>query len=317
MSADTSSYLASARTTSIAMIIAVLFVGQLGIGIFNRMAMLSRARQGLAAAVFGERVGPSRCVTPAELAAINTTERVPGFGTLYAAHRQSGLWEVTASQDDGRRWSIVTRAQMQECPRETIVLLAVGDATELTTIAETLRLSSSGNHGALYRRVEFELVDSEVDTPGIGVRVTRAQATWTIAFVTVLFMTLIRHYVRQAVRDPKGALDEPWILLDGHAGLELLVARCWTTLIAIAPWIANGVLLVTITLEYLVYVPTTSVATDVVVAFAVVFLLGVGAWVSLTLVGDLLRLRDARLASWLASAQGADEESSDTLGAPA
>lgn len=87
--------------------------------------------------------------------------------------------------------------------------------------------------GQLYRKINSRVVA----VPGTGHHFSSDRAIWVLVAVGFTTITLIRNRVRCIYQDPQLAVGEPWLVLDGHAGLERFVAWLWAWIIFFCPWI--------------------------------------------------------------------------------
>jgi hypothetical protein len=148
---------------------------------------------------------------------------------------------------------------------------------------------------AIRKKIELHALERRTAVPGIGLEFRNGIAPWFIALTVLGLIVQIRNQVRRTFLDPELAINEPWLLLDGRRGLEKIVAGGWALALVMAPWITTGCLIAVSTVESMTDGWVTGIAQETIFHVCLASLLVFGGWSSLTMFGELLRLRRMRL----------------------
>ena len=308
MSADR--YLGAARTASLLLLVTVYLSVDIARSNLPRLLLLADAREALAAAFLQENVsttesGEHHVVVTRQRgrgvwaipdvdsrgAALrplfNAHQDLPGIGRIFVMEdpRARELY-LFAQRRDGRRWIVTTRWPPAD----------VQDGTSrLDNIALELSLEpKEKDYRATFRAIEYELIDRRVDISGAGIALRSDLAPWLIALFNLGLLIVIRNHVRRALDITEGEEEEPWLLLDGHVGLERVAALAWLAALVAAPWISSATLLMTLAARVQVDGSITTVATDTGLIASALSLVVAGGWVALTLAADVIALRAER-----------------------
>lgn len=277
-----SSYLSSARTLSVLMLLAVYLDIDLTRGQLERNGWLNEARQVYAAA-YVEGAGQQPSMPQID---------VPGVGQISAKKEMVRpnyeSWAVRVKRVDGRQWRAVVDGRDSSSLR----------VQRLQRIAAALGLKDpdkiDGNVPALFRAIERDSTERKVTVPGVDLAFRPDIAPWIIALFTLGFLLLMRNQLGRVLMDEDLAMDEPWIVVDGGRGLERLVAAGWLIAIWAAPWVASGCLLAVFSSQIIVDGAVTTLPRELLACGASLVLVVLGGWASLTTTSDLLRLRRLR-----------------------
>lgn len=149
-----------------------------------------------------------------------------------------------------------------------------------------------------------QLINRVIEVPGIGLKFSSERAVWVAGLVTFMMLTLIRNRIRWVYHDANLALGEPWLVLDGYAGIERLTALAWLALIMLSPWIVWGSTLAVITDYTRVTGSLTSWTQDVVSFLLLCLLMIISGWQALWIATMVIHLRHARLKLARSDSQG-------------
>jgi hypothetical protein len=308
-------YLGAARTASLLLLVTVYLAVDIARSNVPRLLLLADARGAFTSAFFEQLVDDDKVLVvrngQSEWWGIPEVESrshvlkpqfgahqdVPGIGRLFVM-REQGAKYLFAHRRDGRRW-IATRLDSAGA--------AIGGEARLRDIALELSLEPKDDYHATFRAIENELIDRRVEISGAGIALRSDLAPWLIALFNLGLLILIRNHVRRALDITDGEEEEPWLLLDGHVGLERVAALGWLAALVTAPWISSATLLMTLAARVHVDGSISTWATDGALMASALTLVIAGGWVALTLTADVVSLRAERR-SHLTSAPAAPAE---------
>ncbi len=156
-------------------------------------------------------------------------------------------------------------------------------------------LSPLQESAIILAKIEADAMQRRITVPGIGLEFGNGIAPWFIALTVIGLVVQIRNQVRRTLLDPEVALNEPWLILDGRRGLEKVGAAGWAFALLVAPWITNGCLVAVITAKGMADGWVMGAAQETIFHLCLATLILAGGWSSITLSGELLRLRRLRL----------------------
>jgi hypothetical protein len=294
-------YLGAARTASLLLLVTVYLAVDIARSNVPRLLLLADARSAFTAAFFEHVVNDDKVVVvrngQSEWWGIPEVESrshvlepqfgahqdVPGIGRLFVM-REQGAKYLFAQRRDGRRW----------IARSDNARNVVDGDSRLRDIALELSIEPKDDYHATFRAIEYELIDRRVDISGAGIALRSDLAPWLIALFNLGLLILIRNHVRRALDISDGEEEEPWLLLDGHVGLERVAALAWLAALVTAPWISSAALLMTLAARVHVDGSISTVATDGALMASALALVIAGGWVALTLTADIVSLRAER-----------------------
>lgn len=212
-----------------------------------------------------------------------TIRRQP-YGGLFFSKDIEGVEVV---QIDGERWTAVA----PKIGRQVAM-------TRLLAIASHGGIDASRKESfyQLFGEVQQKLLASQkqVSVPVVGLQVEAGNAAWALAGLTLVLLLLIRSRVRRVFLDPELAIEQPWLVLDWHTGIERVAATTWLLLVLLGPWVANVALAVTLAAQISAEGAITSVPGDVLRISLMLSLLLLSVWTALLTVSDLHHLRTLR-----------------------
>jgi hypothetical protein len=138
------------------------------------------------------------------------------------------------------------------------------------------------------------LINRVIQAPGLGLKFSSERAIWVAGLVTFMMLTLIRNRVRWVYHDDNLALGEPWLVLDGEAGLERFAALAWLALIILSPWIVWGSAIAVIT-DYTRVTGSLTSWTQDIISFLMLFVfMIISGWQAMWTAIMVIHLRHAR-----------------------
>jgi hypothetical protein len=307
-------YLAAARTSSLVLLVTVYLSVDIARSNLPRLMLLADAREALASLLVEEnvRIGPSGELeisvnrrdsdwwwrvpevdgrASALMPRFNAHLDLPGIGRIFVMQpRESGVLSVIVlvQRRDGRRWIVTTPIA------EPGTVGGLAGAPRLRDIALELSLEPKADNLSTFRAIEYELIDRRVDISGAGIALRSDLAPWLITIFNLGLLIMIRNHVRRVLTSTESEAEEPWLLLDGHVGLERVAALSWLAALVAAPWISSAALLMTLAARVQVDGSITSAATDTGLIVLALSLVIAGGWVALTLAADVMGLRAER-----------------------
>lgn len=142
--------------------------------------------------------------------------------------------------------------------------------------------------------IKEELYHRKISVPSVEFASFRSEtATWVIALVCFLSLIVLRSRVRLIALDPDAGLDAPWLILDAHSLLEKSVACLWLAGILLSSWVVNGALALT-EQDLIAAGNDAGWIASLAMFAAVAGLATASGWAALATVTDLLRLRAIR-----------------------
>lgn len=279
----TGSYMSSARTTSLLVVLlAYVSVDQVGSFLGNAGA-LQQAREALARAYVLNQA---------------SSDQVPGVTSITrdpVKHScSSGYVDgtgVTVLRTDNRRW----RADAFWCPSGGLPDPAEPRAT-LIRIARELYLPAPANAdpAELFADIEHHLIDVRVNIAPLGFAMRADLTPWVIGPVVVGLLALMRNCTRRVLEDSEHALGEPWLLVDPGVGIERVVAGLWMLALVLAPWVCGSAIFASFAWRVYADGSITTALTDVSMLAVAATVLLTGAWLGTTVASDLIALRAER-----------------------
>ena len=281
------SYLSAARVYSLVMLATLYLDVDLVIGQAKLNSWLHGAREIWAVYYLQTRPPGTEEIAEDPVAGIGsvTVRRQTPAGTIR-------LLDVLRS--DGRRWHLVVDASAARnaVPEQLIERL------KRVALDVGVKDAESASATALLREIERTVAGRKVPVLGTDLAFRADVAPWIVASLVVVLLLLIRNDLRWTLLDEDGGIDEPWIILDGEAGLEKLVAFGWGATILAAPWVASGCLMASLSSQIIVDGSIDSWPREVLTGLTALSLLLIGGWTSATVAGQLVALRRVRLARW-------------------
>jgi|GEM_PF-4850318 len=198
--------------------------------------------------------------------------------------------EASPSPDEPRTWASLS--DLRELQRQIFYKSTDGTPQSAEMVPRVAALRESD---LIRKTIEADALEKRITIPGIGLEFANKVAPWFMALAVLGLVVQIRNQVRRTFLDPELALNEPWLILDGRRGLEKAVAACWGFAIFIAPWVVTCCLIAVSTAEGMADGWRTGIGTEVLFILSLTGLLLLGGWSSLTVTGELLRLRRLRL----------------------
>ena len=193
-------------------------------------------------------------------------------------------------KDAPRNWSALPK--LRELERNIFRTSAQAPSEPVEGVTKRAALRDAD---LIRKKIEADALEKRITIPGIGLEFANKVAPWFIALAVLGLIAQIRNQVRRTFLDPKLAIDEPWLILDARRGLEKAVAACWVFAIFISPWIVTGCLIAVSTAEGMADGWRAGIGSEILFILSLVALLLLGGWSSLTVTGELLRLRRLRL----------------------
>ena len=216
----------------------------------------------------------------------SVTLKAPGSG----AQDEEGTPATEPEKDAPRSWRALPK--LRELERNIFRTSTVTSSEPVEGVTKGAALRDAD---LIRKKIEADALEKRITIPGIGLEFANKVAPWFIALAVLGLIAQIRNQVRRTFLDPKLAIDEPWLILDARRGLEKAVAACWVFAIFISPWIVTGCLIAVSTAEGMADGWGTAIGSEIVFTLSLVALLLLGGWSSLTVTGELLRLRRLRL----------------------
>src|SRR5260221_2192340 len=106
---------------------------------------------------------------------------------------------------------------------------------------------ASNSASEIYSDIEYRIFENKsAEVPGLGLQCSLKLVPWAFALLVMGLLVQIQNQLRAIRNDPTHGIEEPWLLLDGKAGLERFFALFWLHLVALSTLISNlslGVLL--------------------------------------------------------------------------
>lgn len=318
-------YLSSARTYALVMLLAAYLGLDLARSYAERVGLLVDARRSFAAAYVHENyAGKDLSAEIAGVGRVLAREAVaggtPAFSgmTVYSPGERKFL--VTVARPDRRRWAVeITYVQPSSAAKPGDAPPGGSKTAEFTQALKRIaidaglsKVDKEEDYVQIFRDIDFALVEQQVKIPGLELAARKDAAPWVIALLIVALMVQVRNQIRRVFLDETLALDEPWLILDAGGRLEKLVATGWIAAIFLAPWAAVASVLMVASGRIIADGALTTWFKDAIVSGAIMLLIAVGGWLSVSVVSDLLRLRRLRrhkLAELAPAATGASRHS--------
>lgn len=279
----TGSYLSSARTTSmLVLLLAYVSVDQVT-SFLNSAGALQQAREALARAFALQQVSATQVPGVMAMSPVQTRHSCGFFDRVDAT-------QLTVIRTDNRKWradAFWCNAQERQAPEPKAALVRI--SRELY-----LPVADAADPGELFAAIEHHLTDERVEIAPLGFAMRADLTPWVIGPVVVGLLALMRNCTRSVLAGDDHAIEEPWLLVDEGVGAERAVAGLWMTAIALAPWVSGSTIFAAFAWRVYADGSMTTALTDVtLVAIALTVLLS-GGWLGMTVASDLIALRAAR-----------------------
>jgi hypothetical protein len=233
-----------------------------------------------------------------------------GIGTmkvslaLYRAD-QVRVRDIAVAVVGGTNWtvrhslagSVAFSGSVQEMLRATAQTVSRPAAGLLRDIAFRWQIDAPAADAAdqIYRRVEREFVTREVTLPSVGFGVRSSTAMWWLSFGMLVLSIMIRNQIGLVGKFYPSVQSEPWLVLDVTKGLERIFANLWLWAILLAPWLAGGLLMMTVNAQVIADGGGSSLAPALTRVAGLLAIPLVGGWVAATVVARLMTLRPQHL----------------------
>ena len=281
-----SSYLSSARTTSVLTLLLVYVSLDQTSAFLRNAETLQQSREALDRAVVLQQVDQTQL---AGATGIMETKANHSCGFLFDASNVPAT-RVLVTHADGRRWradAFWCRAPGRDPNEPKMALQRI--VRELH-----LPLSPSAETADLFNDIEHHLTDTQVNIAPLGFTMRGDLTPWVIGPVVVGLLALIRNCTRRVLQDEEHAAGEPWLLVDEGVGLERVIAGLWIAALALAPWASGASIFGAFAWRVYADGSLTTALTDVTLLAAALTILLSGGWLGLTVTADLIALRSAR-----------------------
>jgi hypothetical protein len=214
---------------------------------------------------------------------------------------RDGVWQIVRKPwqvDDGSttHW-LVTKANSPEYDfgRWYRLHAAESGKSRLYAIAlgEGIEVPRRADPEDVLVKVERTLIRRSVSLPTIGLNLPPLRA---IIVLSVLFLYLligVHNGVRYALRDPKRAEGEPWLILDAETRLEKSAAVAWTATMIVGPWLLGVGFLHMAWRQAMLYGNASGMWAGCLIALTVGFV-AISSRVALALLSSLRILREFR-----------------------
>jgi hypothetical protein len=317
------SYVDSARTISLVVIVLGYVGWDLGTQHSQRAALLAKARELLAAQWIRQQYVDDVTIVRKmiEMKAV-TTE--PKTGQLrqakpFVVHSPIGDMEIrmrpvsrsaSFSQRTGPvsgltmetlgafrlRFDVAVKGLFGSWSMSSLELADTNAGRQLARISGDLDLNRQDEPEKLLTAIEDKLYRRKVSVPSLDFAAFKSeQAVWLIAVLCFLALVVLRSRVRLIRLDPTAGIETPWLVLDARAAAEKLIAALWIAGILLSSWLACGALLFT-EKDLMMATKTPPLGHATAVFLFVGALALASGWSALGTVCDLLKLRTIRVA---------------------
>jgi hypothetical protein len=327
----TDGYVSSARTLAFVLIVFTLLSFDVARSNAARVSLLREARDMFARQIARDLLAQGPLVTISEMprvadwvlagapidfptygeavvrTRVSAQPEIPGKTGPDALYSVQGGFQVEFAVDGGRQWRSIYEEPREEVrgdddPRNRVVFddaLPQDFARILRHVGlpvDELLEQESGYSIDLqaFAMVEESLLRQPVSIPSIGLGVESNEAIWILSGSVLILLVLLRSRVDACLDRVSSGIAQPWLILDARSGLESVAAGCWMFAIGLSAWIANGSLIALVVSEKYAQGVSKTLPTMVVTTTAVLALIGVGGWLSLSTASRLLRLRRLR-----------------------
>ncbi|MBI1817256.1 MAG: hypothetical protein HYR72_19975 [Deltaproteobacteria bacterium] len=147
----------------------------------------------------------------------------------------------------------------------------------------------------LYEGIEAEVTKKRVEVPTLGIEMESRLAMWIISGVAIGLLLLMRNQLRYVLRDRTLADEEPWLVLDGESGIEWCGSGAWLMGLLLSPWILHTLVVTVQASETVARGGSPSATQHIAICILLISTTLCGAWLSVTTVAKLYRLRGLRM----------------------
>jgi hypothetical protein len=147
----------------------------------------------------------------------------------------------------------------------------------------------------LYESIEAEVTKKRVEVPTLGIEMESRLAMWIIAGVAIGLLLLMRNQLRYVFRDRTVADEEPWLVLDDASGIERCGSGLWLMGLLLSPWILHTLVVTVQASETVARGGSPSATQHIAICTLLISTTLCGAWLSVTTVAKLYRLRGLRM----------------------
>jgi len=228
---------------------------------------------------------PYASVPWAEDIKITPMRTIPG--NLFGVPRGIVFQVEVSEYVDSRKWVATTTVD------ESKFLAASPVDSPIIAVARRsgFKVETTEDSLTLFSRFENELLAKEVALPGSGFSFPVGRVVWVCFLVSFGILILLRDRIEKVFLDPELGHGEPWLILDARAWAPSRLAGVWMLSLFLGPWLLA---LATLRMTALYFHAQARVNSSVlnVAVFTGLFAVAIGgAWTSLRIISDLLRLR--------------------------
>lgn len=282
--------LQSARLNSIA----IVLVGYVGLSFawqhYERLFVLHEARQAVVKAVAGLPELPASISGLGRIEYLEKQRVSAGFLGLGTTNK----YVLVFHRRSGGRWSASALTNAESLAKSFPPQDGLND---LRDIAMQLGIvpASDSSYVNLYQQVENRILGATVNVPGTGMGFSGTLVVWASSIAALGLLIVLRNRVEHVLQDPNLALGQKWLIVDGHRGLELVLARGWLVALALLPFCLVAGLILAISSQLIADGANTGLVQDFGTGAAVLGLLVLNGWMALASVSKILELRRLRL----------------------
>jgi hypothetical protein len=295
------SYVSSARTISLALLL-LGFVG-LNLGLFNyqRSALFADTRDLVLVRALTQKFRTNQML-------LNQMTKT-GDGSQTLTYSDSSLGEITiissavpALRDtqtgvaDGSAsivFSATVTRNKETWKTKTFSLDREDNDRRLDRALTALALGSdTSTPYKLIQKIEEAIYSRRVKIPSIDFGdFTTESAVWVVTLLCVAALVAFRSAVHRILRSPDTGIAETWLILDARAVGEKIVAAVWIAGIILSPWFCIFGLILT-AMDAFALAPTRPAVIRVLIAYAgFIALIGLSTWAGTGATADIIRLR--------------------------
>ena len=159
-------------------------------------------------------------------------------------------------------------------------------------VLHNIQLSNPTDLDGSYFEVEQHIFNQSIAVPSLpGMELPPAIAGIVLISLCIVLMAVLRSRIRGLVRASVSEQHAPWLILDGHYGLEKLFAWIWTAGILLSPWIIGACTILLIRLSVSAGNVDDGAFESMLTAAMLIIPMLLGGWLSLTSISLIVGLR--------------------------
>ncbi len=161
-----------------------------------------------------------------------------------------------------------------------------------------LNVRAGDDFVSLLPRLQGDLLEREVNIGSSGIGLRSHHVVWGSLFATFVLLAVARDRVRRALQLRSMSNDAAWIVLDSVDAVATTIAATWGLALVVGPWLLSIEAIRATILSIHAVGPSRTLLMDSGSVAAIAGISGLMAAISVSLVSDLISLREVHQQPW-------------------